>query len=376
MKKILLIASSISIGGAERIAINTYNCLKDNYDVTLLVQGRKTVEYPFKGKLIDVQTPKRKTIVGRALNKILRNLKVIRHRNRIKPDYVISFGASSNILNVNSGMFSKGKTITAIHGFGEVEKSTRLRKILRHSDKVICISKAMQNGVLKLYPKAKNTVVIENGYEIDEIISRSIEKSDVIISKQYIMLMGRLAPVKRFNIAIKAFASIEKRYPDINLLVLGQGDEHDKLAALCKELNIEEKVDFLGIKSNPFVYLKEAKLFVLSSRTEGFPNALIEALACGAPIVAVDCESGPREILSEHFSPAPIRGKIFEKHGALVEQSNDEDAVALRLSEAMSELLYNEKLSNQYRINGPLRAKDFDQSVYREKVISLLNSIN
>ena len=108
--------------------------------------------------------------------------------------------------------------------------------------------------------------------------------------------IGRLRKAKNFEVLIKAFA-IVRRQRSCRLVILGEGGERSHLESLIKELNLEGSVKLYGHVKNPFAYLQRAALFVLSSRFEGSPNVLIEALALGVPAVATDCHSGPREIL-------------------------------------------------------------------------------
>lgn len=113
-----------------------------------------------------------------------------------------------------------------------------------------------------------------------------------------VMSIGRLVAAKDFETLIRAFALVRERLP-ARLLILGEGPKRRSLTRLIERLGLSEVVDLAGFSDNPMASLIHARLFVLSSRFEGSPNALIEALACGTPCVATDCPSGPREILGE-----------------------------------------------------------------------------
>ena len=116
-------------------------------------------------------------------------------------------------------------------------------------------------------------------------------------SPPVILGVGRLARQKDFPALLRAFAMLRSKR-DCRLVILGEGKERDRLTNLAEELDIREDVDLPGYVSNPFAYMSRAAQFVLSSRWEGSPNVLIQALALGLPVVATDCRSGPREILS------------------------------------------------------------------------------
>lgn len=111
-----------------------------------------------------------------------------------------------------------------------------------------------------------------------------------------LLAVGRLRRVKDFPNLLSAFARLLARRP-ARLIVLGQGSLHRRLLSLARELRVAEHVDFPGFVENPYAFMARASLFVLSSRNEGLPTVLIEAMACGCPVVSTDCPFGPNEIL-------------------------------------------------------------------------------
>ncbi len=135
--------------------------------------------------------------------------------------------------------------------------------------------------------------------------------------------MGRLSAQKNFTLLIRAFAKVLENRP-ARLIILGEGHLREELTQLCADLDISKQVEMPGCESNPYKFMKNADLFVLSSNYEGLPNALVEALACGCPIVSTDCLSGPREILDNG------------KYGQLVPVGNLD-----ALAEAMQATLIN-----------------------------------
>jgi glycosyltransferase involved in cell wall biosynthesis len=111
-----------------------------------------------------------------------------------------------------------------------------------------------------------------------------------------ILGVGRLAAQKDFPTLLRAFARL-RQGRDARLVILGEGRQRPALEALVAQLGLAECVDLPGYEGNPFRFMARAALFVLSSRYEGLPGALIQALACGCPVVSTDCPSGPHEIL-------------------------------------------------------------------------------
>jgi glycosyltransferase involved in cell wall biosynthesis len=134
--------------------------------------------------------------------------------------------------------------------------------------------------------------------------------------------VGRLEPQKDFPTLLRAFARVRSRHP-CRLMILGEGKRRDELQLLAGELGVAEDVQLPGFAKNPYAYMARAALFVLSSRWEGSPNSLTEALALGAPLVSTDCPDGPREILEGGL------------HGPLV-PVGDIEALALAMTQTLS----------------------------------------
>jgi glycosyltransferase involved in cell wall biosynthesis len=137
-----------------------------------------------------------------------------------------------------------------------------------------------------------------------------------------ILGVGRLTAQKAFDVLIEAFAQIRKSQP-ARLLILGEGEERPMLEALIRRLGLEQDVALPGFVSNPYPYMAHATLFVLSSRWEGLPTVLVEAMSLRTPVIATDCPSGPREILRNG------------KYGQLI-AVGDPDALALAIQDSLA----------------------------------------
>jgi glycosyltransferase involved in cell wall biosynthesis len=126
------------------------------------------------------------------------------------------------------------------------------------------------------------------------------------------------------------------------LVILGEGKERRNLENLSRELLIEDRVILYGYVNNPYKFMRNAEIFVLSSKLEGFPNVLLEAMAVGVPVVSFDCPTGPNEIITNR------------ENGILVEPGNEKE-----LSDAIIELLSNKDMGKKFVANGLPRAEDF-----------------
>jgi glycosyltransferase involved in cell wall biosynthesis len=222
----------------------------------------------------------------------------------------------------------------------------------------------MQHDLSKRFKNKGNKIIkIFNIHDLDNINKQKKEKfsdDDINIFKQkpVIIACGRLTEAKGFSYLIKAFGEVKIEFKEAVLLILGQGEKEEELKELSKELNIENSVKFLGFKDNPYKYLYNSDLFVLSSLWEGLPGALIEALACEVPVVSTDCKSGPKEILDN--------GKI----GELV-KVKDVDS----LSNAMIKVLKDDKLQSKYIELGLKKVKEFDTNKIIKEYEKFLNNV-
>ena len=130
-------------------------------------------------------------------------------------------------------------------------------------------------------------------------------------AEPFVLAVGKLTPQKDYDTLLRAFARLREKHP-VRLIILGEGHEERRLRSLAAELGIAGQVQLPGHVGNPYAYMRQARVFVLSSAWEGCPNVLLEALACGSPIVSTDCPSGPKEILAhgEYGKLVPVRDEV------------------------------------------------------------------
>jgi glycosyltransferase involved in cell wall biosynthesis len=177
-----------------------------------------------------------------------------------------------------------------------------VKKVQRDISRVIvCPAAAMIEDCAAFYgcPRSKMRV-IPNGVDIeamDRARSEAPSHPWAEAKTPLVIGMGRLCSQKGFDVLLRAFSLVSRKISEARLLVLGKGEDGPRLAEEVSALGLRGRVDFPGWLPNPHAVISRAAVFVLSSRYEGFPNGVLEAMSCGTPVVATDCPSGPREIL-------------------------------------------------------------------------------
>jgi GalNAc-alpha-(1->4)-GalNAc-alpha-(1->3)-diNAcBac-PP-undecaprenol alpha-1,4-N-acetyl-D-galactosaminyltransferase len=172
-----------------------------------------------------------------------------------------------------------------------------------------------------------------------DLLAQKLQRID---DSKVIIGLGRLSKEKGFDILIRAFAKITADFPEYTLVIWGEGDERQALERLIDELSLKEQVSLPGLTQAPSEKLFEASLFVLSSRYEGFPNALCEAQACGLPVVSFNCRSGPADLIRDGIDgvlvpPGDLDG-LARAIGALMGDPDRRQALARRAGERLDRL--------------------------------------
>jgi glycosyltransferase involved in cell wall biosynthesis len=177
-----------------------------------------------------------------------------------------------------------------------------MRYLYPRSNGVVVVSEGVRDDMVQLtnIPREHVTVIYNPSVVGTEIQQKANEPLDhpwfAPGQPPVLVAVGRLQQQKDYPMLLQAFAQVRRSLP-ARLLILGEGKERPMLEALIRELDLEDDVGLPGFVMNPYAYMARASLFVLSSRWEGLPTVLIEALCCGTPAVSTDCPSGPREIL-------------------------------------------------------------------------------
>jgi len=164
----------------------------------------------------------------------------------------------------------------------------------RYNDLVICQTDKMKNELEKYLHVAKKwkRVVIQNPVDLNKIAQLSYEKITLPFESEFIVTAGRLIQLKGFDILIEAFSKITKKYKKLNLIILGEGEEKNNLQSQIKRHELSNRIKLLGHVNNPIPYFKAAKVCVVSSLVEGFPNVLLQMMSQNSRVVSTTCAGG------------------------------------------------------------------------------------
>jgi glycosyltransferase involved in cell wall biosynthesis len=332
-KRLAIFTSNMDGGGAERAMLKLAGGMANRgYDVDLVLsraEGHYLPEVPASVRVVDLGA-------SRALASLPGLVRYLRHE---RPCALLSSMNYVNIVGIWARRFARVDTRLVVNEQNtmslEAPHSSRRRQRLvprlakrfyPWADAVVAVSRGVaEDLVQELGLPPTGIEVVHNPIVTPELRALAAAPLDHPWFKPslppVIVAVGRLSPQKDFESLIRAVFRVRDRHP-VRLVILGQGREGESLERLVGELGLGDAVDLPGWVANPYPYMKAATAFVLSSRWEGLPSVLIEALYCGVPIVATDCPSGPVEILEGG------------KHGILV-PVGDVDALSRGIESAI-----------------------------------------
>lgn len=357
--KILFFMFSLKGGGAERTVVNIINNLnKEKFEITLILGTTEGNDY------INLLSSKVKV---KYLNSSKLRFCIFKLRKAIlqeKPDLLFSTLIENNIILLCSKLFTFKKIPTVVREASNRTQSknvTFFNKVITSfcynffANRVIALSKGVKDDLITNFYVNKNKIdVIYNPVEVSSIKKLSdenVEEEDLDFETNKILIsVGRLAEAKDYYTLLKAFKKLTLVKENILLVIVGKGPLLKKLVEFAGNLEIHQKVKFIGFKSNPYKYIKKADIFVLSSKWEGFSHVIVESMATGTPVISTNCNSGPREIIGNN------------EYGMLV-PVGDYNAMA----EKIYELLQNNDKIKYYIEKGYKRAEYFEADIIVKK---------
>lgn len=302
---ISLVIPELGPGGAERVLVRlAQHWAQHGYRlsvITLAPKGRSFYPLPLAAHWIGLGVAGQTCSLGEKIGANFRRVKFLREVfDRLRPDAIVSFLAETNVLVLLANLGRATPVIVTEHSNPRVLPTRGIWRLARRlsyplAARVVSVSRAVDSFFGFLPPRKRR--VIPNAVPVEEI-KHTAPCPEPLPWPHAIVSMGRLEPEKGFDLLLEAAAPLLLRWSDWALMVLGEGSQRPVLCQLAARLGIDQRVLLPGPIDPPYPRLKQADIFALPSRHEGFGLAVVEAMACGLPVVASDCRPGPGEIIT------------------------------------------------------------------------------
>ncbi len=351
---------SLGTGGAERAVVTLSNYLSNEYDIIIVTLNNIPTNYVLKNNINVYNVEVRKFKSTNFLKALINNLQILIRINRITkkldPNIIIGFTTTSNVFAIITALIGKRKSIICERANPRVYIPNMFWKLLRNlfyrkTNLLIVQSEFSLNYFASIVDKSKIYILLN---PIDVRLYNKINLNS--IKENIILTVGRLDANKNQEMLIRAFA--ELKINDWQLFILGDGFLKDYLIKLTKELKVEDQVKFFGNRPDVWKYYNKCKIFVFTSRSEGFPNVLLEAVIFGIPSISTNCESGPSNLIENNFN------------GFLIDVNNQEQLV-----EKLKHLILNNTEYNIMLENSIFCSKQYDPKAIVYQWKSIIDSV-
>lgn len=382
---IAILIRTLGGGGAERVAqiLGDYYVEQGNNVYYFLGESAIQQAYSVKGQI--VQTGIKRCLANNKLGNVqvlaklvLGSYQMRKYKKKYKIDVAISFMEEFNYINILSR--GKERVITRICTILSEEGewvNFLFRKSLVHffypkADRVVVMSDYAKEDMFKNYAvPMRKMIKIPN-----PVLQADVRDSDEIwqYGEKVIVTVGRLAAEKQQERMIKAFSYVHAYEPEAVLLILGVGPKEGYLKNIARRCKVDQKVKFAGFQKDVAYYLQRSRLFVLSSRLEGFPNAMIEAMANGLPVITIDSPGGCREIVGKKNEAGECREIEYCPYGILTPRFKGDIQIGAELDQeerllgqAMLRLVQDDQLRAKYSARARKRAAMYNRENIMEK---------
>lgn len=318
MKKLLIVIHSLSGGGAERVVSRLLCHYSEHHpDVSLsLALFKPDVAYEIPASVrVHYLGKRRASLLGKVFEQLPRFAALRRLIQQEQPDTVLTFMPAANLFSLAVKQTLPGcrsrmvvsERVALEANYRGMKKAVlyRLMKLLyRHADDVVCVAEGIRQELYALGVPMRSCRVVNNAVDATELASQARTRAPHAWAAEghepLLVSVGRLVPQKGHDVFIEALRRLAQKGLRPRALLYGTGESHQDLVQRIAQAGLGETVQLAGFAANPYPEVARASAFVFPSRWEGFPNALLEAMALGIPVIASDCPFGPRELLDDN----------------------------------------------------------------------------
>lgn len=379
MERIAILVWALYGGGAERVAGLLSKKLENEYETYVVVLYDDNIVYEYGGKLISLT--KKSKEWGMRLDSALKRLK-----GELHISVSISFLEGMNILNIcarnNDAIIISERCTQSKTDPPNPYVDMLIEKYYEHADYVVACSYGVKYDLEHNYGINGHGIGVVYNF-IDKERIRELENKvfdrdidNFLCGSEYYISIGRLNRQKNQEYLIRQFAEfvMSSGYDDKKLMILGSGEEYERLNNLINTLDAEDNIRLFEYKTNPFNYIKKAKALIVASRYEGLPNVILEAMTVGTPVISSDCFSGPRELLLGNTDySGKYQEMVIGERGIIIPE--EEGTEKGWLKQALILFESNDSIAGQISANAYKYMESYSASDIKDEWIRVIRNV-
>ncbi len=386
-KNIAFVTPDLRSGGSERVASRLTKLFSEKYNIYYIVFDSTDISYEIDAELIDLNVHATHNMAKKVLN-LFKRAKAIRRICKEKHiDVIFSFTPSSNVsLRIAN---PRCRWIGSCRGFEDLETNTAdYHKMVKAGGEILFNAREMEEYFKSKYPAdAGKCHTIENLMDCQRIVDMSAEalsdeEQSFYDSHRVVSTVGILSQHKGHWDLFKSFELLKEQVPDAGLVLVGhRGIYEEQLRDMAKRNRYADDILLAGYSSNPFKYVAKSDVYAMSSISEGFPNALIEAMTCKTAVVSTACATGPAEILYDEYrvtrpdkwekADNGIITPVFD--GIADFDYNNKSEAHRQFADALAAMLTDDEMRSEYAEKGYKRAWKNDEAAISDEYFKYIN---